>query len=447
MTDQHRWDAIGCAGGWVETPNLDRLAGEGVRFPRAYTNAPACVPARVSLMTGRYPHATRVRRNRRHTLPADAPTWTRSIRDAGYATSVFGKIHLHPHRGDLRDREDLVRSWGLDHVDEIPGPRSLTRCRCNLTDLWQQAGVYDAYRRDTHDRYENKPWVARPSPLPLELYPDVYVGRQAATYLRDYEDRRPWFCWVSFGGPHDPWDAPEPYASRYEPEAMPAPVPAQDTGGERPRGLLDGRLTDGRVPFEAGDVAALRASYAGNVTLIDDQIGELLRVIEQRGELGRTAIAFVSDHGEMNGDQGLLHKHNFLDPAARVPFIVRPPAGWGGAAGAESGAMVELMDVGATLAELAGAEPAGGSRALSVTPALRDPGRPHREFAVSELRSEVMLATADWKLAVNRRREVYLLYDLRADPFETRNLAAVPGHEGPGRGLRRHLDKTLQATG
>ena len=108
---------------------------------------------------------------------------------------------------------------------------------------------------------------------------------------------------MSFGGPHEPWDAPEPYASRYDPAAMPAPVPrAATTGQDRPRGLLDQKLADGGVPFEPGDVARLRANYAGNVTLIDDQIGDVLRVVEERGELDRTVVAFVSDHGEMNGD-------------------------------------------------------------------------------------------------------------------------------------------------
>jgi arylsulfatase len=152
MTDQQRWDALGCVGGWVETPRLDWIASEGVRFANAYTNAPVCVPARVSLATGRYPHNTGVWKNEAYTLPAGARTWMRAIHGAGYSTSVFGKTHLHPHRGDLRDREDLVRSWGFDHVDEIAGPRAAARCRSNLTDLWEQAGVYADYKADLRER-------------------------------------------------------------------------------------------------------------------------------------------------------------------------------------------------------------------------------------------------------------------------------------------------------
>jgi arylsulfatase len=446
MTDQQRWDALGCVGGWVDTPNIDRLAAEGVRFSNAYSNSPVCVPARVSLATGQYPHNTGVWRNQRHTLPPEAPTWMRSIRDAGYATSVFGKTHLHPHRGDLRDREHLVRAYGLDHVDEIAGPRASASCRSHLTDRWEEAGVYDAYRRDLRDRYANKPWVARPSPLPLELYADVYVGQQAAAYLRGYDSAKPWFCWVSFGGPHEPWDAPEPYASRYDPDTMPAPVEAEEDGRERPRGLLDEKLATGGVPFAPGDVARLRANYAGNVTLIDDQIGEVLRAVEERDELDRTVVAFVSDHGEMNGDHHLLYKQNFLNPAARVPFIVRVPTDRRTATGAVAATMVELMDLGATLAELAGAHDVEGSMARSVVPVLEDPSRSHREVALSELRREKMVATADWKLALNRDREVYLVYDLQADPSERRNVAALPDYEEIEGDLRRHLRQTVKAT-
>lgn len=444
MTDQHRWDALGCVGGWVATPNIDRIASEGVRFSNAYTNAPACVPARVSLATGRYPHNHHVWRNTRTTLSRRRRTWMRAIRGAGYGTSVFGKTHLHPHLGDLRDREQLVRAYGFDHVDEIAGPRASRRCRSNLTDRWEAAGVYGAYKRDLKDRAATKPWIARPSPLPLELYPDVYVGQQAAAYLRRYTAAKPWFCWVSFGGPHEPWDVPEPYASRYDPASMPEPVQPHDDGHHRPRGFLDAMLGRGGVPFESGDVARLRANYAGNVTLIDDQVGEILGVVDDRGELDRTVVAFVSDHGEMNGDHGLLYKDNFLNPAVRIPFIVRLPES--ASAGAVVPAMVELMDIGATLVELARGRPVWRSLARSVVPVLRDPSQPHRDVALSELWKEAMLATRDWKLALNRQGEVYLLYDLRADPSETRNLAALPEYADIEHDLSRRLAETLQAT-
>ena len=108
--------------------------------------------------------------------------------------------------------------------------------------------------------------------------------------------------------------------------------------------------------------------------------------------------------------------------------------------------MVELMDLGATLVDLAGGRPAQGSAARSLAPLLRDLSAPHREVALSELRREAMVATADWKLAVNRQDEPYLLYDLRDDPLETRNLAGLPEYEPVERELVGHLRTTLVAT-
>ena len=135
----------------------------------------------------------------------------------GYRTSLFGKTHLHPHRGDLRDREHLLNSWGIDDVNEIGGPRASATVMSHMTALWEEKGLLEAYREDYRERFANKPHVARPSVLPLEMYADVYVGQQAKTYIENFEHDQPWFCWVSFGGPHEPWDAPEPYASMYDP--------------------------------------------------------------------------------------------------------------------------------------------------------------------------------------------------------------------------------------
>ena len=442
MTDQQRWDAMGCVTDWLATPNIDRIASSGMRFSDAYTNSPVCIPARVSLASGRYPHNTGVWENQnKYTMPPETPTWMQALRNHGYSTSVFGKTHLHPHTGDLRDREHLVHAYGLDHVDEIAGPRATNVARSHMTDRWEAAGVYSAYKQDSRERFENKPWVARPTPVPLEHYADVYVGQQAKAWLQAHDQAAPWFCWVSFGGPHEPWDAPEPYASMYDPGAMPAPLQAEPSRSQRPRGVLDRRLRQ-RPALEPGDVARLRANYAGNMTLIDDQIGEILRVLEDRGQLDDTVIALVSDHGEMNGDFGLLYKQNFLNPAVRVPFLIKAP---GKAAGATSTVPVELMDVGATLLELAGAEPVQGSYAQSLVPVLEDPSRPHREAALSELSGEVMLATSEWKVALNRNGRIYLLFDLVNDPHEQRNLAGRPEVERVAQDLRKlALERLIQ---
>jgi arylsulfatase len=441
MTDQQRWDAMSCVSDWLATPHIDRIASSGMRFSDAYTNSPVCVPARVSLATGRYPHNHGVWTNQKYTMPVETPTWMRSLREAGYATSLFGKTHLHPHNGDLRDREHLVHAYGLDHVDEIAGPRATSVSRSHMTERWKAAGVYKIYREDHRDRFQSTPWVVRPSPMPLEHYPDVYVGQQAKSHLQQQDADAPWFTWVSFGGPHDPWDAPEPYASMFDPAAMPPPVTPERETQARPRGSLDRRLKR-RPQLDPDEVAQMRANYAGNMALIDDQIGEVLGVVEARGELDNTVVALVSDHGEMNGDHGLLYKKNFLNPSVRVPFVLNVP---GRTTGSTSGVPVELMDVGATLVELAGAEPVDGSFARSLVPLVDDPAATHRDCALSEWNDEMMLATSEWKMVLNSRGEIYLLFDLVNDPHETRNRAGLTEVADVEQELRRlALERLVQ---
>ena len=423
MTDQQRWDAMGCSGGWVQTPNLDRIAAEGVRFTNCVATSPVCIPTRLSLATGLYPHNTGVWNNMQHQMPADAPTWMQAVREAGYRTSLFGKTHLHPHSGDLRDREPFMNACGLDDVDEIGGPRASAQVLSHMTAGWEAKGLWDAYRADYRERFRTKPHLVRPSTLGLDDYADVYVGQQAKRYLRDYDRREPWCCWVSFGGPHEPWDTPEPYASMYDPEEMPPAIP-RPPAGERPRGQLDRHMERMNPAFEPGEVGRLRANYAGNVTLIDTQIGEILETIEARGELENTIIVHTSDHGEMNGDHGLIYKSNFLDGAVRIPLLVRTPGSTN--AGSVCDSPVEWIDIGPTLVEMAGGELAHRQFGESLCEVVEDPEATHRDFAISEIDGEIMLLDREWKAALNRDGEVYLLFHVREDPEETRNLAGRP---------------------
>ncbi|MCG9128031.1 sulfatase-like hydrolase/transferase [Candidatus Poribacteria bacterium] len=426
MTDQQRWDAMGCSGGWVNTPNLDRIASEGIRFTNCVTTSPVCVPARLSLATGLYPHNTGVWNNQKHKMSPNTPTWMQTIRNAGYRTSLFGKTHLHPHSGDLRKKEDLMNSYGLDDVDEIGGPRANMKTLSHMTAIWEEKGLWEAYKQDYQERFRTKPHIVRPSPNGLEYDADVYVGQQAKKYLETYKHDNPWFCWVSFGGPHEPWDTPEPYASLYDPKDMPSPIPRQPVG-DRPMGRLDQLRGKRRPDFDQGDVAKMRADYAGNVTLIDDQIGEILATVKERGELENTVIVFCSDHGEMNGDYGLIYKSNFLNGAVRIPFIVRTPDTISrNITKRTCDSPVEWIDIGPTLVDYAGGQLHHKQFAKSLSPILNDSEVSHREYAISEISQEIMLLNQEWKIALNKDRIPYLLFNTQDDPNETNNLAGNP---------------------
>lgn len=423
MTDQQRWDAMGCSGGWIDTPHMDRIAKEGIRFTNCVTTSPVCISARASMATGLYPHNTGIWHNAEHTLAPDAPTWMQSVREAGYRTSLFGKTHLHPHKGDLRDQEHLMHAYGLDDVDEIGGPRASARVLSHMTAAWEQNGLWDAYRQDFDERFSNKAHVVRPSTLPLEWYADVYVGRQARTYLSNYERQEPWCCWVSFGGPHEPWDTPEPHASRHLRADMPEPAARPRDSGDRPRGTIDDRFANA-PRLDPGDVEAMRVDYAGKVSLIDEQIGTILDTLEARGELENTVIILTSDHGEMNGDAGLIYKENFLDGAVRVPMLVRTPDTIASdRAGTSNDSFVEWFDAGPTIVELAGGTIAHPNFARSLAPVMTGATSVHRQNAISEYREETMILNDEWKMAVNADHQPYLLFDRITDPGETRNLA------------------------
>lgn len=440
MTDQQRWDAQSHIANWVQTPNLDLIAQEGVSFTQCVTTTPICIPARVTLATGLYPHNTHVWTNLQYALPESSKTWMRKLREIGYRTSMFGKTHLHPHRGDLRDRVHLLHAWGIDDVNEIGGPRASAAVMSHMTAMWEEKGLLQAYRDDYAERFRNKPHVVRPSVLPLEDYADVYVGQQAKQYLSDYDRDQPWMCWVSFGGPHEPWDAPEPFASMYNPGNMPLPVRRFESTDNRPTGWLDMFMERRSPAFDEGDEAAMRANYAGNVTLIDEQIGQIIGVIKERGEWDNTVVAFTSDHGEMNGDHGLIYKMNFLDGALRVPLLFRSPETVN-KGGIRNEFVVENCDLGPTILDIVGGEVDYVQHGVSLKDGFAGDRPKQRTDGLSEFSNEVMLATEDWKCALNREGEIYLLFDRINDPDESTNLAAHGEYSDIENEMRR---KTLE---
>lgn len=442
ITDQQRADSLGVINGWSTTPHLDALAGEGTLFTNCFTNSPVCIPSRFSLLSGLYPHNLGVQKNQTVFYPAWLETWFGRLHQGGYRTSMFGKLHLHPHQGDLRKRVGLVHAYGFDDVDEVGGPRAMRACSTNLTDIWERRGVRDAYSKDVAERLRDEPWVVRPSPVGVDLYYDTYVGRTAAGYLQEYQRPEPWCCYVGFPGPHEPWDTPGPWADAYAPSDMPVAAAPPRSAAERPEGELDARLRN-HPPLQDGEVAALRADYAGEVSLIDEAIGEIFQAVRDRGEWDRTIIVFTSDHGEMNGDAGLLYKEVFLDGAVRVPLIVRHPDHPAAPTVTDP---VELVDVGATVLDLVNLAQDGAFRmGRSMAAAVRGgPEGTPRDDALSEYRGEVMLATADWKIGLNAEGETYLLFDRTTG--ESTNLANVAELADTQRALEGRVLRRLIAS-
>ena len=426
MADQFRHDALFHTGGIGRTHALDELAAEGVSFRHAVTNSPECMPARFALATGLYPHQTGVWRNAVATLSPSVWNWTQSLASAGYQTSVFGKTHFHEcaqPSGDLRDGVELLKGYGFIDGDEIAGPRASMRMRTAMTESWDRLGLWDDYRRDFEERFAGNAWAVRPSPLGLEHYYDTYVGRRARDYLSSYDRPEPWFCWVSFAGPHEPWDAPAPYDKLHSPLDMHKAIPRMSESGAA-RSLLGDAFTNPEkaAPQDEGDISALRANYAGNVTLIDDQIAKIMELLKSTSAYENTLILFTSDHGEMNGDHGLLYKGNFLSSAVDIPFIVRPPHGRVAKRDSLPDTLVELVDAGSTILDYAGIPQPYASNGRSLRPLIEGETDCHRQYVASEFANNTMIATRFWKCEFDMNNEPVLLFDLVSDRDEQFNL-------------------------
>jgi len=446
MADQHRADALGCAGtSGVQTPNLDALAAGGIRFSRVTCQGPLCMPARASFLTERY-----VRDHGVYTNWAEAsyewPTYVQALTAAGYHTAMIGKAHLT--RDDdvpVRHVDELagrLHARGFVEVHETADKFSDGRVANPYTEHLARLGLLDAYRRHIADRSyhgDNESgrnatkrvpmWDATPSPLPLAHYIDTWHGDQAVRWLEEYDRAEPFLCFVGFPGPHDPWDAP-----RQAVEALAGtPMPPRSTKrpeldnlgnyGKLVQGML--RLSDSNTMTDEA-IAGMRRAYFANVTVIDDAVGRIVDALRRKGVLDDTWVVYTSDHGEMAGDHGLMSKCLLYEGAVRVPLIVRPPGSMPGRVVRD---LVEHVDVPATLRAIAGARDVPGSEGRSLLGYVTGADPAPRTVAISENWGFASFETDRYKLVVDEDALVPCqLFDLEADPAEDDNLVASREH-------------------
>ncbi len=420
MADQYRWDYLGYAGaGFVRTPNLDRLAARGVAFTHCYTNCPVCAPARIALATGLQPFRTGALDNQSY-LPAGITTYYQRLRDQGYRVGCVGKLDLakpDPYNGRHGDRP-CVYGWGFTHPEECEGKMhaGMHPSPQGPYGFWlQDQNLYDRFYRDYRKRSEAG-WikgVSHDSVLPAEAFEDCYVGRRAARWIETIADDFPWHLFVSFVGPHDPFDPPEQYADHYRDAEVPEAIEPCAEG--KPRWVRQREL--GLSPDE---VAHTRRQYCGSIEAIDRHVGLMVQALEERGMLENTIILFSSDHGEMLGDHGCYTKTLPYDSSIRIPLFVCGP---GVKPGIESEALIELIDLAPTVCDLAGVPMGDNLDARSFLPILQGNGEAHRESIVSCMRNWRLIRTRTHKYVQNYN-EPDELYEMAEDPDERVNRAA-----------------------
>jgi arylsulfatase A-like enzyme len=359
MTDQQRADFFRSEGFALDTmPFIDSLSARGARFSHAYTPLPACVPARCSLLSGRFPKATRVRENSGSGNFFGPDDLVKILRAQGYSINLSGKNHSHLKAGDF----DFFAPYGHD-----AGGRP---------------------QRRTPDQVKFDDWLKSldhgvslaPTPFPLELQHPHRIVDDAIECLEG-RGERPFFLWVSFPEPHNPYQVPEPYFSLFPEEQIPSrvagPEAAQRKGGKW-RWMQ--RLIQQKRPDYDQHWRRYRADYCGMIRLIDDQLKRLVDHLQARGLLKNTILIYTSDHGDFGADYGLQRKGVGLPECLiRVPLWFAGPGIVPGRRFREE--LVSLVDIMPTLCEALGVEIPYGVQGRSLWPLLTGQDYPKEEFA------------------------------------------------------------------
>ncbi|MCU6709847.1 arylsulfatase [Paenibacillus sp. J5C_2022] len=427
--DQMRFDCLSALGhSVVETPNLDRLARQGVLYSNAYSATPSCIPARAAIMTGmsqrshgRVGYLDKVEWRYEHTVAGE-------LAKAGYHTQCVGKMHVYPAR-NLCGFHNIVLHDGYTHYNRDKTGTSASEHFNQVDDylnwLREKAGA----ELDMTDLGLdcNASTVARPWHLPEALHPTNWTVTQSIDFLRRRDPGKPFFLWSSFVRPHPPFDPPQAYFDMYKDLPMPElPVGDWVDRGAVERSGSDPTALRGNIPARRMNRA--RAAYYALITHLDDQIGRLLDALQEYGLQRNTIVLFTSDHGEMMGDHHYFRKALAYEGSAKVPFILYDPTGaLGLKPGYTASEVVELRDIMPTLLEAAGApipESVEGRSVASVGAGQAADWRAyiHGEHAYGDL-SNHYATDGRMKYIWYSQTGEEQLFDLASDPQEKHNLA------------------------
>ncbi len=475
MCDQLRWDAISCSGhSVIETPNIDRLAGRGVRFDRAYAQGAVCGSSRMSFYTGRYVQSHGARWNR-VPLSIGQRTLGDHLRPYGLRTVLVGKTHHAPDRDSLAHLgldpdapenvylmqcgfEGTERDDGL-HPDQrnpfdLPYNRFLRANGFDVPNPWHTAA------NSVTDEAGNvvSGWLLRssayPAIVPNELSETAYMVDRAISFMSESGDD-PWCMHLSFIKPHWPYVVSEPYHQLVHPNDLPATVRHdEERANEHPVLNAFQRSRIGSC-FSRDEVRqTVYPAYLGLVKQIDDHLGRLFAALDAQGKTDETMIVFTADHGDYMGDHWMGEKDWFHDQSVKIPFIMVDPRPEADATrGSVSDQLVEAIDLAPTLVEAIGGDPSDLAHATwlegrSLIPTLHESAETQlaasdeanfaeTDFGYLEMSNHLPAGTTPEQMrATMVRTDRYkyilsevgpnLLYDLHDDPDEFHDRAADP---------------------
>ena len=379
--------------GIAKTPNLDKLAGDGLQFNRAYCQQAICSPSRASLMTGARPETINVWENYTYFRDEnpDIITLPQHFWANGYETVYTGKIY---HKTDFAD---LEKSWSREPASDkldIKKPKLIGGyADPKNVKLFQeeQAAVKAKYGDNAHYALGRGPAYEKYD-VPDHTYMDGYNTELAITTMKDMQEKgdRPFFLGLGFKLPHLDWIAPKKYWDMYDPEKIPMAHQNESPKDGAAMGLhasFELRVRQGIPkygPIEGELARTLKHAYLASVSYVDAQIGKMIDALEEAGLRENTIIMVWSDHGWHLGDMGVWGKATNYEIATRVPLIVWTPDMPDKNRGKETDALVELVDMYPTLCELAGLEKPAHLEGYSFAPLLETPNRPWKQAVFSQ---------------------------------------------------------------
>jgi arylsulfatase A-like enzyme len=437
MTDQQRCDSIACTNPGqtdLRTPNFDRLCAEGLRFDRAYTPNPICVPARYCMLTGlssRYHRHTNIDGR---PLPLGIPCLPQILSNAGYHTHAIGKMHFQPKREHHGFHRMELMEETPDFIDEDDYLRYLRSVGCKVV---QQHGV-------RHLLYHQP----QRSLVPEEHHGSRWVADRSIEFLkRNANENRPFFLKASWIAPHPPHNVPARLANMYVGARLPERIARVDPRAENvdllPNARRFGTLGDGMLENDPPRYRRHKEHYYAAVSFVDEQIGRILATLDELGLAKNTLVLATSDHGEMLGDLDLFQKGSPYQNSTHIPFILR----WPGVikAGVDREHFVDLNDVLPTFLDAARAKYSGpfelpGSSLLDLSKG-RNRDEQYIECDSGPVRW-CALRTKQFMFVYSYYGGWEALFDLEADPKEQHNLLVdgVPGKYGEvHKSMRRRL--------
>ena len=411
----------------VKTPNLDRIARQGVIFSNAYCGSPVCAPARASMMTGMYPSDNSSFCN---STPWDGthPAWAKRLKQAGYYARSIGKLDLN---GNFDTGFEEFKSKH-SHVDN-PDITSLFR-RPLCYRIGERPNVNGGPRATRH---EDGTWAAMA---------ERFIRKESRS------QNQPWALYVGFHQPHVAYFdrkgflALKQYWDMYPPESM--EIPSIPPGHLENQHLVFQELRRFKrlaTPIPEERIRRARAGYYGMITELDEYVGQIWDALEETGQLGNTVVIFTSDNGMSMGEHGLFYHNSLYEEAAHVPLLM---AGVGLPQGVTMDTPVAHVDVVASLLELAGIGIPSHLRGHSLMSLVEGPAGDHPGFAYAENHSEgnctgsFMIRKGDWKY-IHFTWYEDLLFNLAEDPGEFENRINQPAAQDVQAELRAILNSQV----